>query len=70
MFNYTFLFTDSPSHRNEGSVVSGMVSGSTNSGGNKDLLGTPTSNTKSKLSTNSSATAKKSGHINKKIRHR
>ncbi|EDW93526.1 chromatin modification-related protein MEAF6 [Drosophila yakuba] len=61
---------DSPSHRNEGSVVGGVVAGSTNSGGNKDLLGTPTTNTKSKLSTNSSATAKKSGHINKKIRHR
>nr|XP_036671954.1 chromatin modification-related protein MEAF6 [Drosophila suzukii] len=67
---------DSPSHRNEGSLVSsaGVVAGPANSGGvssgNKDVLGTPTSNTKSKLSTNSSATAKKSGHINKKIRHR
>ncbi|EDW73000.2 uncharacterized protein Dwil_GK17301 [Drosophila willistoni] len=50
---------------------SGMVSG--NLGGNsnhKDVLGTPTSNTKSKLTSSSSATAKKSGHINKKIRHR
>ncbi|KAH8364661.1 hypothetical protein KR084_009737 [Drosophila pseudotakahashii] len=68
---------DSPSHRNEGSLVSGgagVIAGSASSGGissgNKDVLGTPTSNTKSKLSTNSSATAKKSGHINKKIRHR
>ncbi|XP_016955242.1 chromatin modification-related protein MEAF6 [Drosophila biarmipes] len=67
---------DSPSHRNEGSLVSsaGVVAGPASSGGvssgNKDGLGTPTSNTKSKLSTNSSATAKKSGHINKKIRHR
>ncbi|XP_036671954.2 chromatin modification-related protein MEAF6 [Drosophila suzukii] len=67
---------DSPSHRNEGSLVSsaGVVAGPASSGvvssGNKDVLGTPTSNTKSKLSTNSSATAKKSGHINKKIRHR
>ncbi|EDW69737.1 chromatin modification-related protein MEAF6 [Drosophila virilis] len=55
---------DSPSHRNE----SGSVVGSSSS--NKDLPGTPTTNTKSKLSSSSSATAKKSGHINKKIRHR
>ncbi|KAH8407895.1 hypothetical protein KR215_011966 [Drosophila sulfurigaster] len=52
---------DSPSHRNDtGSLASN----------NKELLGTPTSNTKSKLTSSSSATAKKSGHINKKIRHR
>ncbi|XP_064546153.1 chromatin modification-related protein MEAF6 [Drosophila montana] len=55
---------DSPSHRNE----SGSVVGSSSS--NKDLPSTPTTNTKSKLSSSSSATAKKSGHINKKIRHR
>ncbi|KAH8296261.1 hypothetical protein KR054_003851 [Drosophila jambulina] len=67
---------DSPSHRNEGSLgsIGGGVSvtGSSvaPSSTNKDVLGTPTSNTKSKLSTSSSATAKKSGHINKKIRHR
>ncbi|KAH8351577.1 hypothetical protein KR059_008182, partial [Drosophila kikkawai] len=56
---------DSPSHRNEGSLVSlagGVgVTGSNvaPSSVNKDVLGTPTSNTKSKLSTSSSATAKK-----------
>ncbi|KAH8242303.1 hypothetical protein KR032_000121 [Drosophila birchii] len=67
---------DSPSHRNEGSLGSigggvGVAGGNVApSSANKDLLGTPTSNTKSKLSTSSSATAKKSGHINKKIRHR
>ncbi|KAH8386137.1 chromatin modification-related protein MEAF6 [Drosophila serrata] len=67
---------DSPSHRNEGSLgtIGGGVgvpgSNVTPSSTNKDVLGTPTSNTKSKLSTSSSATAKKSGHINKKIRHR
>lgn len=55
---------DSPSHRNDtGSIAGGGSS-------NKELLGTPTSNTKSKLTSSSSATAKKSGHINKKIRHR
>ncbi|XP_017864125.1 PREDICTED: chromatin modification-related protein MEAF6 [Drosophila arizonae] len=52
---------DSP-HRNDSVSVAGAAS-------NKDP-GTPTSNTKSKLSSSSSATAKKSGHINKKIRHR
>ncbi|EDW18344.1 chromatin modification-related protein MEAF6 isoform X1 [Drosophila mojavensis] len=52
---------DSP-HRNDSVSVAGVAS-------NKDP-GTPTSNTKSKLSSSSSATAKKSGHINKKIRHR
>ncbi|KAH8278315.1 hypothetical protein KR044_011183 [Drosophila immigrans] len=51
---------DSPSHRND--------TGSNSN--NKELLGTPNANTKSKLSSSSSATAKKSGHINKKIRHR
>ncbi|XP_034483063.1 chromatin modification-related protein MEAF6 [Drosophila innubila] len=59
---------DSPSHRNDtGSIPGGSNSSNHN---NKDLLGTPTSNTKSKLTSSSSATAKKSGHINKKIRHR
>ncbi|BFF97482.1 chromatin modification-related protein MEAF6 [Drosophila madeirensis] len=67
---------DSPSHRNEGTSLSasgggGAGTGSSGSGGtNKDILGTPTSTTKSKLTSSSSATAKKSGHINKKIRHR
>ncbi|XP_030372797.1 chromatin modification-related protein MEAF6 [Scaptodrosophila lebanonensis] len=51
---------DSPSHRNEGGGSSSL----------KESLGTPTSNTKSKLPSSSSATAKKGGHINKKIRHR
>ncbi|KAM8710424.1 hypothetical protein ACLKA7_017097 [Drosophila subpalustris] len=60
---------DSPSHRND----TGNIPGNNNSNSsniNKELLGTPTSNTKSKLTSSSSATAKKSGHINKKIRHR
>ncbi|EDV40330.1 uncharacterized protein Dana_GF10452, isoform A [Drosophila ananassae] len=68
---------DSPSHRNEGSLGGVSAGGGASGGGigglssgNKDVLGTPTSNTKSKLSSSSSATAKKSGHINKKIRHR
>ncbi|ALC43153.1 Eaf6 [Drosophila busckii] len=52
---------DSP-HRNDSSSVPASS--------NKELLSTPTSTTKSKLTSNSSATAKKSGHINKKIRHR
>ncbi|KAH8365943.1 hypothetical protein KR093_007599 [Drosophila rubida] len=53
---------DSPSHRND--------TGSLTGNSNKEMLGTPNSNTKSKLTSSSSATAKKSGHINKKIRHR
>ncbi|KAH8270027.1 hypothetical protein KR018_002749 [Drosophila ironensis] len=63
---------DSPLHRNEGSGLGGSASGGAGgvSSGTKDVLGTPSSNTKSKLTSSSSATAKKSGHINKKIRHR
>ncbi|KAL7732525.1 hypothetical protein ACLKA6_019163 [Drosophila palustris] len=61
---------DSPSHRNDAGNIPGNNNNNNSSNINKELLGTPTSNTKSKLTSSSSATAKKSGHINKKIRHR